>query len=187
MKKIAALTAVLATAGVAYGVGDQVTIDISGIESWDTAGDPSNTTLNFDVASALGLAPGTAVTVNGVGWDVTIATVGASWQSEAAIGLGDLAGDNDVVIRPGIDSGEPGTGTFTSDGTLKFADAGIPDLELVDGVIGLEFFETFDDVGDAVDANFLSGSTLTIQVVPAPGAFALLGLAGIAARRRRRG
>lgn len=51
----------------------------------------------------------------------------------------------------------------------------------------LEFFESYDDVADGIDALWQVGSILTLDmtIVPAPGALALLGLGGLAIRRRR--
>ena len=55
------------------------------------------------------------------------------------------------------------------------------------GILRLEMNESFDDVADAIDANWLAGALfIGIAEIPAPGATALFGLAGLAGLRRRR-
>ncbi|CAN0594277.1 unnamed protein product, partial [Laminaria digitata] len=58
-----------------------------------------------------------------------------------------------------------------------------------DGILDINFFESFDDVAGEIDATYLAGSTITIVgqgIVPAPASLALIGLGGLAAGRRRR-
>ncbi|MFH0946913.1 MAG: hypothetical protein V2A76_17095 [Planctomycetota bacterium] len=135
---------------------DQIGIDISGVQSWDAFGDPSNTLLTND-------SGGMGSVMTGIGWDVTIATIGYSWLSEPKIYFdgSDLDGSG-LFLTPGTGSG-PGTGTFSSGGIIDLSDAGIPDIPvLADGLIHMEFFEGYDDVNDAADADFLATSTLTL-------------------------
>ena len=90
-------------------------------------------------------------------------------------------------MTPGEGDFFPGTSVpYSSGGIIKLGDVGGPDLQLADGVLVIEFLETFDNAPGADDAVWKSG-TLFIQVIPAPGAMALLGLAGLfgAPRRRR--
>lgn len=56
-------------------------------------------------------------------------------------------------------------------------------------MLHVQAFESFDDGGAGVqDAQFGAGSILTFQYqyIPAPGALALLGVAGLIGTRRRR-
>lgn len=155
-----------------------ITVDISGFNTWDLAGAAVNETLD--------VALGGDYLVTGIGWNVTIASFGASWRSEATIGFSDSS--IGLQLSPGTDS-SPGTGTYTSGGILDLAsiDPTFPFTVGADGILSLEFYETFDDVPNAIDATFLSGSSLQVQyVVPAPGALAMLGLGGLVAGRRRR-
>ena len=77
-----------------------------------------------------------------------------------------------------------------SGGIVYLSDVGLPDITLSDGLLTLQFFETFDDVPHAIDAIF--SGTLTISTVMAPvplpaGAWLLIsGLmtAGVFGRRR---
>ena len=63
--------------------------------------------------------------------------------------------------------------TYSSGGIIDFTDNGIPDiLALGDGQLPIQFFESFDDNADALDANYTAG-TLTIwgldlTAVPCP-------------------
>ncbi|RMH27105.1 MAG: PEP-CTERM sorting domain-containing protein [Planctomycetota bacterium] len=155
-----------------------ITVDISGINSWDLAGSSFNETLSVSL--------GGDYLVTGIGWNVTIQALGASWRSEATIGF--LDSPIGLQLTPGTDS-SPGTGTYTSGGIVDLAsiDPTFPFTVGADGNLDLEFFESFDDVSGAIDATYLAGSSLQIQyVVPAPGALAMLGLGGLVAGRRRR-
>jgi hypothetical protein len=123
-----------------------VTVDITGVESWDLLGDPSNTVLTEFVGE------GNAMT--GLGWDLTITTVGASWLSEAMIYFDgqDLDGSG-LFLTPGVGFGQPGSMQFSSGGILDLTDNGIPNIPIGDDDrLYLEFFESFDDVSDAADA-----------------------------------
>ncbi len=134
--------------------------------------------------------------INGIGWDVTLTTLGASWASEATMYFDDNvnpdgfglflspgAGDNFGVTDQQYTSGDT-NGDGVPD-IIKLGKAGIDDILLPDGVLRLEFFESFDDVGDSIDASWVLG-TLYVQVLPGPGVLALVGIAGICAPRRRR-
>lgn len=180
-----ALTSTMASAAI-------VDIDVDGVESWDGPGDADNTILVVDLADALGLAGGSSVTITGIGWDVVISTVGASWLSEATVSFEGL-----VTVSPGAGNDAPGSMAFTSGGLLDLTDNGIPDIVLADGLLTLEFFEGYDDVADAVDSvwgsSFLAAGILQVDagatVVPIPAALPLfaagLGSLLLGARRRR--
>ncbi len=155
-----------------------VSFDLAGISSWDSLG----SALNHRVSANIGAN----ATVIGIGWDnVVITTVGASWLSEAAIGF--LNSPVGLQLTPVTTSGTGTGGPASSGGILDLAsiDPDFPFQVGADGMLNLEFFETYDDVAGAVDANWISG-TLTVQYVPTPGALAVLGLGGLVAGRRRR-
>lgn len=167
--------------------GETRTVTLSQVASWDGLGDPDNVVMSIDMAALFGLSSGSAIDLNGIGWDVTVSTVGASWLSEATMYFDNQTQDSGAGIFLTVGGGNDfaGTGTFSSGGIVKLADAGLPDLVLADGVLRIEFWESFDDVADDIDA-FLDG-TLTLQSsVPAPSGVALLGLGGLVAARRRR-
>jgi hypothetical protein len=170
-----------------FRVGTVYDFDVSGIGSGDGLGSAGNTVIALDLAAAVGLPSGTSVTMNGIGWDVLLTANGASWLSEMTIYFDDnIAPDESgLFLSPGAGSDGPGEASFSSDGVLKLADVAIPDIVLPDGVLRMEFFESFDDV--AGDDGVWKSGVLSIQVtVPTPGSAAILGLGGLAMGRRRR-
>ncbi len=194
--KAIALTTLAAAAGLAtaspylatgltdYSVGSAgtptatITVDVSGINFNDALGSPLNESL------AIALAVGAEVT--GIGWDVTLSTVGASWASEAGIDF-----EGQIFLNVGAGDYFPVTnGVYSSGGIIDLSnDVSLPNITLGgDGILNLEFFEGFVDNGGTGDASFGAGSTLTLQVrgIPAPSSLAFLGLGGLAATRRRR-
>ncbi len=160
------------------GRGAMHTIDLAGIQSWDAAGSPLNHRLSLYI--------GANTTVTAIGWDnVVIQTAGDSWLSEARINF--LNSPIGLNLAPGTANGFSGTGgPYTSNGLLDLAsiDPTFPFQVGADGMLNLEFFESFDDITGAPDAVWLSG-TLMINY-PAPGSLAVM-MAGLtfAARRRR--
>ncbi len=149
------------------------------IPSWDLEGDADNFIANIDF--------GVAGTIHGIGWDTTQASIGASWLSEMVVSFADLGGAPGLYLTPSGTTA-PGTESYSSGGIVDLEGAGIPDVVIASGVLSMEFFESFDDVADAIDGNWLEGSTITLDMffVPAPGALALLGLGGLVSTRRRR-
>ncbi len=187
MRKFLAIATIAALVTAASAVdGVVVNVDISGTESWDGYGDPSNTVILVDTAALLGLPSGTPTEFHGIGWDVTIQTVGASWLSEAKIYFDDnIAPDGSgLFLTPGVSDSFAGTGTYTSGGIIDLLDNGIPDVILPDGILRMEFYEGFDDYADAVDAVWLQG-VLQLDIVPEPASLALLVIGGLALARRR--
>lgn len=148
-------------------------LDISMYFSWDGYGDASNDVPVIDLAAALGFASGTAITMDGIGWDVTLDTSagcegtgapGGSYLSEAVMYFDDnIAPDGSgLFLTVGVGDNFAGTASYYSD-VLYLVPNGIPDIPLPDGLLRLEFYESYDDVGDTVDACY--NSTLTISVV----------------------
>jgi hypothetical protein len=182
---VAVVCALAVTAGAQDGIVTD--LDISGAQSWDDLWDSDNEVRLVDVASAIGLPAGTAVTLNGIGWDVTIETVGISYLSEAQMYFDDQINPDGygLFLTPGVNDWFPGTATYSSGGIIDLEDNGIPNVALPDGIVRLEFLETFDDYANAVDANYLAMSTLHLDIVPEPAGLALLGLGTLALIRRR--
>lgn len=167
--------------GLARGTSNFTeTINFVDLESWDALGSPNNSVLSLNI--------GAGNTITGIGWDVEVETVGASWLSEPVFRFADSTGaDAGLFLTVGAGNDAPGTMMFSSGGVLDLSDNGIPNITLADGILQIELFEGYDDVPGAVDA-FLTGS-LTLGLlneIPAPGAAALFGLGGLAAARRRR-
>lgn len=169
-------------------------VDISGTETWDPITVPYNgvnPVLEIDLAAALGLASGSSVTMTSIGWDVNQTAFGGSWLSEMQVYFDDnIAPDGmGLFLRPGVAQAMPGTNVnFASGGQIDLSDNAIPNVVFANGIMRLEFGETFDDFPGAADGFFEAGSSFFIGVaeVPAPGAAAVFGLAGLAGLRRRR-
>jgi len=163
------------TAGTATS---SLTLDISGFNSWDLQGAAVNETLSAFI--------GVGAMVTGISWDVNLSTFNGSWASEAILGF-----EGQINLTPGIGDDFQVTGAnYNSGGVVDLSDAGVPNITVgPDGILDIEFFESFDDVAGEVDGTWLAGSSVTIvgqNIVPAPGALAVLGLGGLVAGRRRR-
>jgi exosortase sorting signal-containing protein len=151
-------------------------LDISGEDSWDALNDPSNTLLLIPL--------GNGSSMTGIGWDVNLATIGDSWLNEARFYFDgsdqDLSG---LFLTPGAGNSFPGVANFSSGGPLDLTDNGIPDIPiLADGNLWIQLNEGFDDINDAIDANWTAGSELTIvyeggtPAVPTVGEWGLITL-----------
>lgn len=193
--KAIALTTLAAAAGLAtaspilstgltdYTVGGAgtptttITVDVSGMNFNDAQFSGLN--------EILGVALAVGAEVTGIGWDVNLSTVGGSWASEAVMSF-----ENQVFLTVGAgDDFSVSNANYASGGIVDLSDLSIPNITLGgDGILDIEFFESFVDNGGTGDATFKSGSTLTLAVkgIPAPGSLAFLGLGGLAATRRRR-
>lgn len=153
------------------------TVDISGFNSVDSAGSPLNDSIDLFI--------GQGWLLYAIEWDVTIATVGASWLSEVTFGFTEL--DGQPSFAPGAGDDTPGTASYSSGGVLDLADIGIEPFRIdADGVLSIEIFESFDDVEGSLDASFLQGSRMTFYFVPSPASLGVLGAGAIALGRRRR-
>ena len=147
------------------GVPDsQQVVDVSNTASWDLFGDPDN------VVVLVQMQPNALVT--GVGWDVIISTIGASWLCEAGVTMSDSAINlPTITLTPGFADCFPGSTAYSSP-VIDFSDNGQPNIPLLaDGVLRLEFRESFDDVANAIDGTWDAPSSLT---------FAGIGVGGVA-------
>ena len=158
-----------------------ITLDISGIETWDEFGSANNTVMNTFI--------GSGYHITGIGWDVNqmagLDSGGLSWLSEMTITFGD-SNAAAVQLAPSGTAG-PGTESNSSGGILDLVGLSFDFFLDADGILSMEFFESFVDEAGAAEGIFLSGSSIQVQyVVPAPSALAMLGLGGLVAGRRRR-
>ncbi|MEM7084492.1 MAG: hypothetical protein AAF465_17360 [Pseudomonadota bacterium] len=182
--RAAAICLVFAMGNAASAAVFNIAIDA---ETIDGLGAPGNQVVTIDLATALGGAAGSEVLIDAIGWDLTVETVGASWMSEATLGLGDSAGAA-LFVSPGAGFDAPGTMLFSTGGLIDLVGLDL-EFTLSDGVLVIEFFEGFDDVAGMTDA-FLNGSidiSANLTAVPVPAAVWLMGsaLLGLVGLRRR--
>jgi len=165
---------------------EELVIQIDGLNSWDEQGAAVNEIIHQGLNGDF---------VTGIGWDLTITTVGASWLSEATIRLEGDASRPPIDIVPGFNDLGPGSQTYSMP-VIDFTENGLEDLFIPNQVLKIESFENFDDVPNAIDATYVSG-TLTVRFngeapVPTLGDYGMvamvltmLGLGLYQIRRRR--
>ena len=199
---VSAVLALGAGASMALGTGTVIPVNVSNIPSHDGYDLAGNTVGTLNVALALGLPNGTACTMNGIGWDVNlfadpaVGPFGGSWLQELAADFDNSAHNSadEFFLTPGAGNTNSGVGHFISDANgdgivdiLKLRDptVGLNDLQLPDGVLRVQFFETFDDAVGVDDGQWRTLSILYIQATPEPASFGLLALGALALLRRR--
>jgi hypothetical protein len=157
-------------------------IDVAGIQSNNRIGSAENTVLLFDV--------GANSTIDSVSYAVNLTAYGRSFLSEMRLSFTDSAQSVGVFLTPGVGDIAPGTGSYADAANL--IDLNLDFAVGSDGILRLEFFESFNDVPGA-DGQWNFG-TITFgvneaaQAVPEPASTLLLGagLALIGYTRRRR-
>lgn len=186
LKTVATTAACLVAIGaVDHAHAATLIVNLAGITSNAEEGDPANIVRTFNV--------GALSQITTIRWSFVLTAFTPSWLSEAAIGFGSSTG-SEIVLTAGIGDDNPGTATYSGTGDL--VDLGLDFTVGNDGLLVLEFFETFDDSGANPDSRYISG-TLTIDyspvvapIVPEPATWAMMvagfGLAGSALRYRRR-
>ena len=144
--KYAYTGALVTLAASATAQAQEVTIDLAGIGSWDGLGAPDNIVLTESL-------PAGSI-VNGVTWtDVTGSGLGGpSWGNEMRMDIN--GGEVSVQFFPAEGSNSPGGEWGPVSGSVA---ANFPTNELV-----IEFWESYDDAGATVDAEY-TGGTITIS------------------------
>lgn len=176
MRKVFVCVGAICALGAA-AQADVLELDMTG---WQAEGgwlNPGNThmTINLPVGATID---------NAEYVDLVYVAQGTSWQSELVISLNDseaFISYWDTPIAGAPDS--PGTYGPVS-GSFNNPDAVGGPFTLTTGQLYIELYDVFNDTG--VDEVVLGGTLRITYTVPAPGAMALLGGAGLLAARRRR-
>ena len=162
-------------------------VDVAGIASYSNVGSSQNTVLTYNV--------GAFATITGIAYNVNVTAFAPSYLSELALFFGNTDKTRGVYFSPGFDDPTPGTATYADSANL--ADFGLTFQVGADGLLRLEFFESFDDTQVAPDGiwNFGTITFFTDAVdvppvgVPEPSTTLLVGaglaLAGYCGRSRR--
>jgi len=166
------------------GAYPMMVIDVSGFGFYGEQGNVLNDVIRSRI---FGVKAG-SVTIMGLGWDLNMETVGASWLSEATLGLG---GTNlqAMDLTPFLGEDFPGSGHASSNGIFDLQGKGMQFQLGDDNTFQIELFESFVDDPGGLDAFFLEGSTITIEfqaTLPSPGGVGVMVVCGIGLTRRRR-
>ena len=165
---IPALAIISAVSGLAQA---GISIDLSGTEFFDGLGDSSNTVLSVFI--------GANFHIHHIEWNLNLTTLTPpnasfpSWASEANI---DFNGQVNLQVSD------------TAGAVVNELNAGSANVSIFlgpDGLLNMEFWESFDDSPDNADAVLGEGSWIYIST-PAPGPLAVFGLGGLLATKRRR-
>ena len=133
--------------------------------------------------------------LTGFNWDLTYSAFVPSWGSEVNIMLHHIQSGFTFTFdgSDGNFAETPGSGADVTFGwgnsSGLFSSAGAVNVTGIDDTFGDWEVWVFDDLVDFPGNNdgfFLTGSIIEIKKIPAPGALALLGIAGLIGRRRRR-
>ena len=174
-------------AGFTSGSFSEYQFDVTGIDSNDLVGDPDNEVFTVNL--------GSGAHITGIGWDVSLLADSPSWLSEIAVQFSSSDTAIWVSLNPAIGDDFSGTGSYSSGGVVDLVGLGYDFYLEGDGLLRLEFFESFDDYANDWDGLWQSG-LLTIQydggtqpAVPEPASWMMmiggLGLVGAAMRRSR--
>ncbi len=157
-----------------------ITVDLAGIASMDQWLDPDNVVMSLDI--------GENVNVTNISWSNVEGTTEGGYADSWGLHMQFAVYNSD--FQGGIFSFFPFDGLGTAGGPWGPSDNSLNVSTIhanADGLFYLEFFDGFDN-GVGADAFYTAG-TLVITTdgvaVPAPATLALLGIAGIATRRRR--
>lgn len=168
------------------GATNLAAVDVAGTPSIDRLGSANNA-LRF-----VWIGPGNEIT--GIGWDVVLQTVApGSWRDDMRVLFSNSVYDPflSFFAVPGSDEGPGGPAAYSSGGVLSVPPSYPVVQARLDGLVRLEFFESFEDAPGLIDGLWLEGQLVIqtrfpIPAVVSPGGACLFGLSGLLVRRQRR-
>ena len=159
-----------------------LTVDVTGVPSYDVYGDPGNTVLSFNV--------GANTTVTTLTYDIQLSAYFDSWLSEIELRVGDSLQTTGIIFTPGL--GDKVSETRSYSGIIDLAALDLAFNVGRDGILRLEFYESFKDLTTGYPDGQWDAGTLKFglaHLVPEPDSYLLVGIALLALalnlRRRR--
>ena len=185
MKAKSALVAAVASVGIATTTqAATLFVDLSSFNTWGGYPNAANSTTVVNI--------GAGSTITNISWtNIVVNSLGNSWSSEFAIGVGDGTTYGPTYWESDL-PGSPNTPGMFGPVNAAFDNPGLyastEGFSTATGNLFIYSYELFDDGGSGVqDADVVSGGiTIEYTPVPAPGALALFGMAGMLGSRRRR-
>lgn len=165
----ATAVAVAAVAMPAAASAATLVVDVTGSRSFAAFGSAGNEVEFYNV--------GANSRITGISYSVNITAFSPSYLSEAVLSFGNTALTDGVDLSPGFEQNNAGTASFS--GSANLVDLGLDFAVGADGILRLEYYESFNDSGISPDAIWNSGTvTFTYETignaVPEPATWALL-------------